>query len=198
MKNEEKESLKMNAEATKLQLSSNRSINWLLGGPYYEVSFLLLNQCDNEIGLISLIDKFGSLNYKIEIYDGNSLENQIKSFFDKAVAKIELNVFINICGKQRSKIYIERLSDEILEIDFCFLEENVNKNKMKKLKYLLNDLMKLYDGIVGVIAVETDCSMIFFETKEPYPHKDYSLKKIKHFTNEEIKNMSGIEEIIWK
>jgi hypothetical protein len=173
-------------------------INWLPGGPYYEVSFILLNKCNNKTELINLIDKFSSLNYKIEIHDNNSLENQIKSFFDKNVAQIELNIFINICGKRRSKIYIEQLSDEVMEIDFCFLEKELNKSKIDKLKYLLNASMGLYDGIVGMIGCETTCSMVLFGTKEPYPHKDYSIKKIKHFTNKDIKNINGVEKIIWK
>ena len=74
------------------------------------------------------------------------------------------------------------MSDEIIEIDFCFLEEKLNKGKRNRLKNLLNDLMELYTGIVGMIGCETDCSMALFQTKEPYPHNDYSIKKLKHYT----------------
>ena len=115
---------------------------------------------------------------------------------------MELKIHINICGSQRSKIYIEYLSEEIIQIDFCFLEEKPNKGKMKRLGKLLNDLMKLYDGIVGIIGCEIDCGTVLFETEEAYPHKDYSIKKIKHYTNEDIENnkewFNGVEEIVWK
>ena len=176
-------------------------INWLPGGPYYEVSFIVINKYAKETELNNLINKFNLLNYKIEMYE-NNLENKIETFCNKSNVQMELNVFINICGNQRAKIYIEYLSDEIIQIDFCFLEEKLNKGKMNRLRSLLNDLMKLYDGIVGIIGCEIDCSTALFETKETYPHKDYSIKNLKHYTNEDIENntewLNGIEEIIWK
>jgi hypothetical protein len=176
-------------------------INWLPGGPYYEVSFITLNKYTNETELNNFINKFNVLDYKIEIYE-NDLENKIKSFCNKSDIEIELNIYINICGNQRSKVYIEHLSDEIIQIDFCFLEEELNKGKMNRLKNLLNDLMELYNGIVGIIGCETDCSTVLFETKEPNPHKDYTIKKLKHYTNADIENdkewFNGVEEIIWR
>jgi hypothetical protein len=87
-------------------------------------------------------------------------------------------------------------------VDFCFLEEKLNKGKMNKLRILLNNLLELYNGIVGIIGCEIDCSMVLFETKEAYPHKDYSIKKLKHYTTEDIVNnkewFNGVEEILWK
>jgi hypothetical protein len=177
------------------------NINWLSGGPYYEVSFITLNKYTNETALNNLIDKLNTLNYKIEMYE-NNLENKVKSFCDKTNIQMELKIHINICGIQRSKIYIEYLSEEIIQIDFCFLEEKLNKEKKQRLEKLLNDLMKLYDGIVGIIGYETDCGTVLFETEELYPHEDYSIKNIKHYTNEDIENnkewFNGVEKIIWK
>ncbi|MDR2941792.1 MAG: hypothetical protein LBV17_04285 [Treponema sp.] len=123
------------------------------------------NKYNNKTELINLIDKFSLLNYKIEIHNNNNLENQIKSFFDMNVVHIELNIFLNICGRQRSKIYIEYLSDEVIEIDFCFLEEKINENIKNKLKRFFNDSMELYDGIAGMIGCETTCSLALFEAK---------------------------------
>ena len=51
-------------------------INWLSGGPYYEVSFIALNKYNNETELNNLINKFNTLSYKIEMYE-NNLENKI-------------------------------------------------------------------------------------------------------------------------
>jgi hypothetical protein len=73
---------------------------------------------------------------------------------------------------------------------------------MKRLDQLLKDLMKLYNGIASVIGCETDCGTVLFETKEAYPHKDYLIKNLKHYTNEDIENnkewLNGVEKIIWK
>jgi hypothetical protein len=71
-------------------------INWLPGGPYYEVSFITQNNYNNETELNNLIDKFFTLNYKIELYE-NDLKNKIKLFFNKINIQMELNIFINIC-----------------------------------------------------------------------------------------------------
>jgi hypothetical protein len=46
-------------------------INWLSGGPYYEVSFIALNKYTNSMELNNFINKFYSLNYKIEMYKNN-------------------------------------------------------------------------------------------------------------------------------
>ena len=73
-------------------------INWLPGGPYYEVSFIVINKYAKETELNNLINKFNLLNYKIEMYE-NNLENKIETFCNKSNVQMELNVFINICGK---------------------------------------------------------------------------------------------------
>ena len=175
-------------------------INWLSGGPYYEVSIIIANKYKNETELNNLINNFNLLQYKIELFE-NNLGSKIWSFCNKDICQIDLNIFINICGNQRSKIYIEYLSDEIIQICFCFLEEKINKGKMNRLRNLLKDLLKLYNGIVGMIGWETVCNLALFDTKNAYPHKDYSIKRIKHLTNKDLKNnqgwYNGIEEIIW-
>jgi hypothetical protein len=104
--------------------------------------------------------------------------------------------------KKHSIIRIEWLSDEIIQIDFCFSEEDVDKKVMKKLKQLLNDLIIQYNGIVGMVGWETVCNMMFFKTKETFPHKKYSIKNLIHYTNKDIyKNngywLNGVDEIIW-
>jgi vacuolar-type H+-ATPase subunit F/Vma7 len=185
----------------KIIYNMGMNTNWLPGGPYCEVSFITLNEYNTELAINHCLEKLKSLNYNIEFID-NNIKNRIERYCNKINDSIELNMFINICGKRRSKAYIERLSDEIIEIDFCFLEEDMNKNKMKKLKSLLNDLIALFNGIVGMIGWEMDCGLVFFETNETYPHKDYSIKKMKHYTNEDIyinnqKWLNGVDEIIW-
>jgi uncharacterized protein YutD len=171
--------------------------NWLSGGPYCEVSFIILNRYNDELKLNNLIERFSELQYKIEMKE-NELENKIRSFCNKENCNIELNIHINICGKQKSKIFIDYLSDEIMQIDYCFLEDKVDKARMKKLKNLLKDSMELFDGIVGMIGYETVCHLVLFETENTYPNKDYTIKKLKHCTTEYIENLSGVVEIVWR
>jgi hypothetical protein len=172
--------------------------NWLPGGPYCEVSLITINEFNTEFEMINCLEKLKSINYGIKIFE-NNIQNKIELYCNKTYDQIELDIFINTVKQQRSKIYIERLSDEIIEIDFCFLDDNLNNDHMKKLKQFLYDLILLFNGIVGMIGWETDCGLLFFDTNEAYPHKDYS---IKYYTNEDIyKNnqnwLNGVAEIIW-
>jgi hypothetical protein len=176
-------------------------INWLPGGPYCEVSLISLNEFNTELELTNCLEKLKSTNYNIDIFE-NNIQNKIELYCNKTYDQIELNILVNIITQQHSKIYIERLSYEIVEIDFCFLDDNLNNNQRKELKKFLYDLIVLFNGIVGMIGCETDCGLLFFDTNETYPHKDYSMKRIKHYTNVDIENdkewFNGVEEIIWR
>ncbi|MDR1105455.1 MAG: hypothetical protein LBL44_03775, partial [Treponema sp.] len=159
------------------------------------------NNFDNILSITEFIKKLETLKYKIELSD-NNINGEIEKFINKTVINIELNIYINICGKRHSIIKIERLSDEITQIDFCFSEDEINGRHMKKLKRLLNDLVIEFNGIVGMIGWETVCNMIFFETENAYPHKDYTMGNLKYYTNKDInidteKWLNGVYEIIW-
>jgi len=176
------------------------SINWVLS-PYYELSFVKFNDFNNVLCFTDFIKKLETLKYGIKLSE-NSIIGKIENYINKMNTKIEFNIWINIYGTKHSKIIFEYLSDEIIQICFCFFEEDINKKGMTKLKELLNDLMLEFNGIVGMVGYETVCNMIFFKTKKDYPNKEYTVKKLEYYTNEDIyknneKWLSGVELIIW-
>ena len=174
--------------------------NWVLP-PHYEVSFMLLNNFKNSSSITDFIKKLEKLKYGIKLSENNII-NKIESYINKVNINAEFNIWINICGKKHSKIVFEYLSDEITQINFCFFEEEINKKAMKKLKQLLKDLINEFNGIVGMIGWETVCHMLFFDIKDGYPNKEYNVKNLKNYTNNDIyrdneKWLNGVEEIIW-
>ena len=174
--------------------------NWVLP-PYYEVSFMLINNFKSSSNITDFIKKLETLNYGIKLTENNII-SKIESYVNKADINIEFNIWINICGKKHSKIIFEYLSDEITQICFCFFEEDINKKELKKLKQFLKDLIIEFNGIVGMIGWETTCHMIFFDVKDAYPNKKYIINNIKNYTNNDIyknneKWLNGVEEIIW-
>jgi hypothetical protein len=177
------------------------SIDWLQT-PYYEVSFIKLNDFNNISSINGFIKKLQTLKYNIELSNDNNINSEIENYINRTSINIESDIYINICGKRHSIIKIERLSDEIAQIDFCFFEEEINEKEMKELKQLLNDLIIGFNGIVGMVGWETVCSMIFFKTEKDYPNKEYARRKLKHYTNSDIyrnneKWLNGVDEIIW-
>ena len=173
------------------------SINWVLP-PYYELSFVKLNDFNNVLCFTGFIKKLETLKYGIKLSENNIIY-KIDEYINKVNTKIDLNIWINICGKRHSKIIFEYLSDEIVQICFCFFEEDINKKSMKE---LLNDLMVEFNGIVGMIGYETVCNMVFFKTKKDYPNKEYTVKNLEYYTDEDIykdneKWLNGVEIIMW-
>ena len=173
--------------------------NWLPGGPYFEVSILTSNQQSRECLINSCIQKLDTLQNKIELVEHRSdIENKINSFVEQNSDSIDFNVWVTVAGKRRARLFIAILSDEIVLIDFWFLgdefsKQPITKNEQPKFKNFLEEMLCVYGGFVGTLGWEADCSSLF-ETKNPYPHKDYSIKNLK--LNGEIP--AGIENLINK
>jgi hypothetical protein len=172
--------------------------NWLFA-PFCELSFIKLNDFNDILKVNNFIKKLETLNYDIKIAE-NNIDNKIINFLNGN--SIEIDIDIYIYGNKHSRIIIEYLSDELIQIDFCFSDGDVNEKDIVKFKLLLNELIVEYDGIVGMIGWETVSNMIFFKIKEDFPHKEYSIKNLIHYTNKNIyKNnkirLAGVKEILW-
>jgi hypothetical protein len=149
--------------------------------PHYEVSLIKVNNFISFPIVYDAIKYLEKLDNNIVLLE-NDINNKINEFINNNVC-IEINILFNIDGIKKSIYKIEYLSEEIVQISLSFSEEDINENILIKLKYLLNDLLIHYNGIVGMIGWETVCSKVFFKTNEAYPHNEYSIKNIKIIKN---------------
>ena len=176
-----------------------KDFNWLSGGPYFEVSILTSNQKSRECLINSCIQKLDTLQNKVELVEHRlDIEEQINLFVEQNSDSIDLNIWVTLAGKRRARFFVAELSDEITLINFWFLGDEfsrqpITNKEQPKFKKFLDEILCVYDGFVGTLGWEEDCSCLF-ETENTYPHKDYSIKKLK--LNERMP--TGIEEIVIK
>ena len=160
------------------------STNWLLGGPYFEVSILTSNQESRECLVNSCIQKLQSLQNDVVLVESKlDIEEKISAFINYNSDNVDLNSWITVAGKRRARFFLAVLSDEIVLINFWFLgdefsKQPITKKEQPKFKKFLEEALSVYDGFVGTLGWEEDCSCLF-ETDNPYPNKDYSIKNLK-------------------
>ena len=175
------------------------NINWLSGGPYFEVSILTSNRQSRECFINSYIQKLKSLQSKVEFVETQlDIEEKIKTFIECNSDNIDLNIWAAIAGKRRARFFVSVLSDEIILVDFWFLgdefsKQPITKKDFPKFKRFLEEILCVFDGFVGTLGWESDCSCLF-KTENTYPHKDYSVKNLQ--LNE--KEPTGIECLLVK
>lgn len=172
--------------------------HWLSGGPYFELSLLALNKEPRTLMLPSYIQKLQSIKRSVEFAENKlDMEEKTKAFIQHDSDSIDLNIRIAIAGKRRARFFIAELSSELIMIDFWFLADKFSKHPITikekpNFKKLLEELLSVYDGMIGTIAWELDCSCLF-KTNQSYPHKDYSKNNLR-INKKEIP--SGIETLI--
>ena len=168
-------------------------MNWLKGGPFYELSFLLKNQEDKHILLndlleslrkrtdIRLVESSAVLNEKMKLFSSGYEDDGIVRRNFVANAEIKIN------GKRKSRIYIEELSDELIKLNFWFYggdadakewdQIGIKKSHKAGFKEFFHFIKTDLNPILGTIAYDEDCTELF-KTKIPIPNEYYRLKNL--------------------
>ncbi len=168
-------------------------MNWLQGGPYYELSFLIQNQEDKKNLIKEIMAKINqSSRFKI-VFQSEELEELIELYVngDKVDGKIyrslNINTQIKISGNRKSRLFIQELSDELLKVNFWFYgsrydAEEWNQIGLKDIdkpefRDFFNFIKNNLNPILGTIAYEEDCEELF-STEEISPSQFYSTKNL--------------------
>ncbi|WP_271766696.1 hypothetical protein [Aquimarina algiphila] len=183
-------------------------MNWLQGGPFYELSFLIKNSRNK----VKLINDLVLLFNKIDVIEFVEPEKIIKSKIESYIQKHETiglirrvfdtNTKINVAGMRKSRLHIQELSEELVKINFWFYGSTFDADewnqvglKLKdkpKFKLLFNVLKIKINPILGTIAYEEDCSGLFNTSQSP-KSSDYSLNKLKLNEMKELVRLNGFE-----
>lgn len=168
-------------------------MNWLQGGPYYELSFLINNSEDKESLLRTILSFLKKESTFYVINSNEELENKIgeyvRGYIDEDVIQrnLDINSILQISGLRKSRLNISELSEELVKVNFWFYgsiynvkewnQKGLQKNDKPVFKEFFKSMRKLLNPLLGTIAYEKDCQDLFL-TEELSPNKIYSIRNL--------------------
>jgi hypothetical protein len=171
----------------------------LTGGPFYEISFLIKNQLDPNV-LLELLLKLTVKGRIRNAEEKGSISDKIKLFtigwdygdgLDKIVRTFETDVFIDVAGTRKSRLFVKELSQEYIVINFWFLgtkatsfdneDDGIHNREKHEFRVLFYELLENIDTelvpVLGTIAYEVDCEDLF-DSPEGYPSDFFTEKNL--------------------
>ncbi|MCG3086331.1 hypothetical protein [Sporosarcina cyprini] len=169
-----------------------RKSEWLQGGPFLEVSFLLELKEENKETIQEIIMKLSKVRSKIEIYDKNV--GDMMDLFDRGypydeedpqttyMHSLQLRVYVCLSRERRATLQIERVSSNAVMVNFWFYgsifdtsewgQIGIKKEEMQDFSNFLKELYAEYEFKVGCMAIEQDV-LELFGLDETYPNECY-------------------------
>jgi hypothetical protein len=166
-------------------------MTWLQGGPFLEISLIT-----EDVEIKNLITKISRLK-SISIIEEN-IEKKINQFetgylFDeedsnsRRMHTIRLNIFVEVLGKRKSLLFIERVAEKTLLLNFCFFgsefdapeweQKGIQEGEYHHFVSFLSELLKYLKGIAGAVAIEKDILELISENNTR-PDNVFSYKEI--------------------
>lgn len=191
-----------------------QSSQWLKGGPFLEVSFLVELKENKKQTIQGIIDRLSTLANRVEIIDVN-IDEKIDEFergypYDEEDPEsiilhfLELKLFVYLSGKRRALLQIELVSSNSLMVNFIFYgdEEDapewdqlgIKNEEYTGLTDFLKELYGIYNFKIGGIAMEENIISLF-GCEKPYPSNCYRYENMTadYFLKEE----TPFARIIW-
>lgn len=187
---------------------------WLQGGPFLEVSFLLeLKEKKKEI-IQDILFNLTRVRNRIEIQDKNV--DEIIDFFDRGypfdeddphashMHSLQLRLYVDLSIKRKATLQIVMVSSNAILVNFWFygsivgtLESDqigIKKEEYTDFTNFLKELYSIYDFKIGGIAIEEDI-LELFGGDVPFPNECYCYENVSpdHFLQES----SHFIDIIW-
>ena len=168
-------------------------MNWLEGGPYYELSFLIKNSEDKQSLLRTILSKlreestFEIVNSEEEL--DIKIEEYVRREVDEEVIRrnIDIHSILQISGRRKSRLNISELSEELVKVNFWFYgsiydveewnQKGIQQKDKEAFKEFFNSVKIILDPILGTIAYEEDCEELFL-TKILSPDRYFSIKNL--------------------
>lgn len=187
---------------------------WLQGGPFLEVSFILQLKEKKTKTVQDIIKKLSKVTSKIEIVDENV--DEIIDFFDRGypygeenlqtinLHSLRLRLYVYLLRKRKATLQLEMVSPNALMVDFLFYGDEYDEQEYDQVGIMkeeftgftsfLKELYSVYEFKIGGIAFEEDVLKLFgFE--KTYPNECYRYENVSpdHY----LKEPSPFVNIIW-
>jgi hypothetical protein len=187
---------------------------WLQGGPFLEVSFLLELKEEKTKTIQYIINKLSKVTNKVEIVDKNV--DEIIDFFDTGypydeedpqsiyLHSLRLRLYVCLSRKRKATLQIEMVSPDALMVDFWFYGDEfdapewdqigIKKGEFTGFASFFKELYSVYEFKIGGIAIEEDV-LELFGFDETYPNECYCYENVSpdYF----LKEPSPFLNIIW-
>lgn len=172
-------------------------MEWLQGGPFLEISFVLELRKKKKETIQDIIDKLFKVNYKIEIID-NNIDELLNAFekgypFDSedsqsiSLHSLKLRLYVYLSRKRKAILQIDKVSSNALIVNFYFYgssfdaleweQVGIMENEMVDFTNFFTELFSIYEYKVGGIAYEEDV-LSLFDGNEVFPSECYRFENI--------------------
>ena|GEM_PF-1531428 len=170
---------------------------WLQGGPFLEVSFLLELKKKKKETIQEIIFNLSKVRNRIEIYDKNV--DEIIDFFDGGypfeeedpqssyMHSLRLSLYVYLSRKRKATLQIEMVSSNALMVNFWFYGSNfdamewdqigIENEEIIDFTNFLKELYLICEFKIGGIAIEEDVISLF-GLDEVYPNECYRYENI--------------------
>ena len=187
---------------------------WLQGGPFLEVSFLLELKEKKKKTIQDIINKLSKITNKIEIVDKNV--DEIIDFFDKGypyeeedpqtnyIHSLRFRLYVYLSRKRKATLQIEMVSSNAIMVDFWFYGDEfdapewdqigIKKEEFTDFTSFLKELYSVYEFKIGGIAIEEDV-LELFGFGETYPNECYRYENVS--PDRFFQEPSRFIDIIW-
>lgn len=187
---------------------------WLQGGPFLEVSFLLELKEKKTKTAQDIINRLTRVTNKVEIVDDKV--DEVIDFFDRGypydeenpqtikLHSLKLRIYVYLLRKRKATLQLEVVSSNALMVVFWFYGDEhdepecdqvgIMKEEFTGFTSFLKELYSVYDFKIGGIAFEEDVLKLF-GYKKTYPNECYRYESVSpdHF----LKEPSPFVSIIW-
>ncbi|GKV57999.1 hypothetical protein NCCP2222_39460 [Sporosarcina sp. NCCP-2222] len=187
---------------------------WLKGGPFLEISFLVELGEEKKETVQDIIMNLSKVRSKIEIYDKNV--GEMLDLFDRGypcdekdpqssyMHSLQLRVYVSLSRKRRATLQIERVSSNAVLVNFWFFgsifdasewaQIGIKKEEMPDFTNFLKQLYSVYEFKIGGMAIEQDV-LELLGLDETYPNECYRFENM--VPERLLLDSSHFIEIIW-
>lgn len=169
-------------------ISDNKMDDWLQGGPFLEVSFIIPITDPRSVLLPNLIDRLKLSKFRI-YFDNEAVENAISSFGNDSAGFAKIHFEMLFPEKRRGDLFIEEIAiGKALQITLSFYGGNekldypghpaLKEEDMQNFSLLLRSLYPVFRFPLGSVAFETGCKDLISLPDKTLPDDSYSPENI--------------------
>ena len=181
-------------------------MSWVIGGPFLEISLIKYHSGERRTLVDEVIATLINYPELFEISDENKTEEYSKFIndtyiigenSDSLVHVMKIDLWINICRKRKSSLYINQLANETFLLEFCFYGSNfdsvelnqvgIRESEMSSFRELGKSLKKMLSCELGRCAIEESVVDVF-SSENTWPHESYNYKYLKQLKTLELSN----------
>ena len=172
---------------------TNRQKTMLIGGPYYELSFLTRNQDDKKTLITEILSKLNNTRDFELIISKDELDEEINLFqagrdIDGTTSnEFDITVQFNISGIRKTRLYIYEISTQLVIVNFWFFgsqhdeplwdQIGLKEEDKPDFRNFFHQIVQLLKPILGTIGYEEDC-LELFDTDATHPNEFFKIENL--------------------